>query len=111
MIAEGGDGAGLRAGATGTKDTCVSAPESPPSPRAATWARGGRYEDGNTLLCTPARAGPGRRTAKGVSQFDSAVLTPGNEGLSNFDSAVPAPRLRETEGPGTNPCRLVLVPE
>ena len=36
----------------------------------------GRYEDRSMFKRTPARAGLGRRTAKGVSNVDSAVLTP-----------------------------------
>ena len=53
----------------------------------------GRYEDRSMFKRTPARAGLGRRTAKGVSNVDSAVLTPGNEGLSTFDVSVHGPRL------------------
>jgi hypothetical protein len=96
----GGDGAGLCAWSTGTKNTCVSAPGSPASPRAASWAKGGAAKPG-TCCCVPRHGpAPGRPTAKGVSNVDSAVLTPGNEGLSKVDSAVPAPRLREARAPG-----------
>jgi hypothetical protein len=54
----------------------------------------GRCEDRHMLTRPRHGPAPRRRTAKGVSYFDSAVLTPGKEGLSTFDSAVPAPSLR-----------------
>jgi hypothetical protein len=41
-----------------------------------------------TCFCGPRHGrAPGRRTAKGVSTVDSALPTPGNEGLSKFDSS------------------------
>ena len=78
----------------------VCAPTSPASPWAASRAKRGAAKTGTCLRVPRHGPAPGRRTAKGVSYFDSAVLAPGNEGLSKFDSAVPVPSLREARAPG-----------
>jgi len=66
--------AGLCAWAMGTENTCVGAPGSPASP-TATGAKGGATKT-VTRFCVPRQgAGPGRRPAKGLSNFDSGTPT------------------------------------
>ena len=58
MIAGAATRAGLHAGATGTKDTCVSAPSVARIAAGGDLGERGRYEARNILLSTSAWAGP-----------------------------------------------------
>ena len=73
-IADAATRAGLGAGATGTKDTCVSAPGSPASPKAG-GAKGGAARIGTRFRLPGRGPASGRRAAKGLSTLDSGITT------------------------------------
>ena len=72
-IAEAARRAGLCTWTTGTENTCVSAPESPASPQAASRAKGGATKPG-TRFCVPGRgAGPESPSGEGHCLFETVA--------------------------------------